>query len=145
MTLKLLRDGTLVDGCETVGLSDYLQDPAAWSNLDPANWSVMIAPEDDLAQLPAAVLELPTIYLAIPVYTDGRAYTHARTLRMQHGYAGELIAAGDIRRDQVEFMRRVGIETIEFTGRHTVEELTQALHELDMQRPHRYYSGGAVA
>ena len=56
MKLKLLRDGALVDGCQTIGLRDYLEDPAAWSNLEPATWSVIVAPEDDLTDVPAACL-----------------------------------------------------------------------------------------
>ena len=144
MTQKLLRNGELAQACDTVALSDYLADPEAWSNIDPAAWSVVIAPEDDLSNVPQLLLELPALYLAFPVYTDGRGYSHARTLRMHHRYVGELVAVGDIRRDQVESMRRVGIETVEFTGRHSVVDMITAMHELDMSEQHNFYSGGAI-
>jgi len=145
MTLKLLRDGGVVDGCETVELAEFQKDPDAWSNIDRHKWAVVVAPDDDLSSLPAVLLESPSIYLMIPVYTDGRAYTHARTLRMHHGYTGELVAVGDIRRDQVEFMRRVGIQTVELAQGQSAAELTTGMRELQMPQPHKFYGGGAIS
>ena len=45
-----------------------------------------------------------------PKFADGRGYSTARLLRERYGYAGELRAIGDVLRDQLFFMRRVGFD-----------------------------------
>lgn len=67
------------------------------------------------APLPEAIVDaleqIALIVVDVPVYTDGRAYSVARTLRQQHHYTGEIRAQGDIRSDQVAFMLRVGFDS----------------------------------
>ncbi|MBV8849854.1 MAG: DUF934 domain-containing protein, partial [Methylobacteriaceae bacterium] len=60
--------------------------------------------EDDLDRFQLIVLE-------IPKYTDGRSYSTARLLRERYKYAGELRASGDVLRDQIMFLHRVGFDS----------------------------------
>jgi uncharacterized protein (DUF934 family) len=48
------------------------------------------------------------IALHFPKFTDGRAYTQAYWLRRRLGFAGWLIATGDVLVDQVQQMQRCG-------------------------------------
>jgi uncharacterized protein (DUF934 family) len=48
------------------------------------------------------------IALCFPVFSDGRAYSSARELRQNMGYAGEIRAIGDVLRDQLFYMHRCG-------------------------------------
>jgi uncharacterized protein (DUF934 family) len=45
-----------------------------------------------------------------PTFTDGRGYSTARLLRERYGYRGELRAVGDVLRDQLFYLSRVGFD-----------------------------------
>lgn len=51
------------------------------------------------------------IALEFPAATDGRCYSHARVLRTRYEFRGELRATGNVLRDQLAFMERVGIDS----------------------------------
>ncbi|MEM7376523.1 MAG: DUF934 domain-containing protein [Pseudomonadota bacterium] len=94
------------------------------------HWVVLVEPEDDPVELPEAALERDAILIEFPVFTDGRGYSHARTLRQELGYRGELVAVGDVRRDQLEFMRLVGIDSYQCAPDADIADLQHALTEL---------------
>ena len=50
------------------------------------------------------------IGLNFPVFHDGRGLSAAVLLRTRFGFTGELRALGDIRRDQMSYMHRCGID-----------------------------------
>jgi uncharacterized protein (DUF934 family) len=52
---------------------------------------------------------IPMIALFFPVFSDGRNYSNARELRTTLGYDGDILASGDVLRDQVFYMHRCGI------------------------------------
>lgn len=56
---------------------------------------------------------LSVIVLVFPSFRDGRAYSQARLLRERYCYRGELRAAGDILRDQFQFLLRSGFDAFE--------------------------------
>ena len=59
------------------------------------------AVKDDVALLPLIAVDFPK-------FADGRGYSIAYNLRARHGYTGELRAIGDVLRDQLFYMQRVG-------------------------------------
>ncbi len=50
------------------------------------------------------------IAVDFPKFSDGRGYSIAFNLRARLGYSGELRAIGDVLRDQLFYMRRVGFD-----------------------------------
>lgn len=130
-----------------VSLSLYKTQPELWNRLGD-DWTLLIEPADELVDLSAdlreVVLARPEILVSFPVYTDGRGYSHAATLRQHYGYGGGLIAIGDVRRDQLDFMRHSGFTAFEITGNDSVEDMLASLGELTMPTPHRLYSGAAL-
>ena len=64
---------------------------------------------DDLKTLAVVALEFPA-------FRDGRAYSYARLLREQYGYAGEIRAVGDVLLEQLHFMVRVGFDSFELAS-----------------------------
>ncbi len=56
--------------------------------------------------------DLTLIRVAFPSFSDGRAFTIARRLRMA-GYTGELRAIGPVIADQYAMTRRVGFDSVE--------------------------------
>lgn len=106
--MPLLRKGEWVvdDGVAALALDEWLGlDDAARG----AASAVALAPDDDAAALLPAVHALTRIDIDFPTYSDGRGYSQARVLR-RAGFDGELRATGDVRRDQLSFMQRVGID-----------------------------------
>jgi uncharacterized protein (DUF934 family) len=72
--------------------------------------------EDDLDRFALIVLD-------IPKYTDGRSYSTARLLRERYKYQGELRASGDVLRDQILFLHRVGFDSFDVTHEGTIAAL----------------------
>jgi uncharacterized protein (DUF934 family) len=58
--------------------------------------------------LKADVHKLPVIAVNFPKFSDGRGYSIAYNLRARLAYDGELRAIGDVLRDQLFYMQRVG-------------------------------------
>lgn len=77
---------------------------------DRGDVGVWLAPDDDPAELAGAVDALPVIAIDFPQFTDGRGYSLARLLRERYGFANELRAVGDVRRDQLFALSEVGFD-----------------------------------
>jgi uncharacterized protein (DUF934 family) len=85
-----------------VGLEGFLANSnAAAVRLDPA---------DDARALLPHLARLRLVEVSFPRFRDGRGYSSARILR-EHGFKGEVRAAGDINEDQILFMRRIGFDS----------------------------------
>ena len=63
-----------------------------------------------------AWLEASSIAVDFPAMTDGRGLSLAVLLRTRLGYAGELVARGNVHEDIVHFLARCGFDTIELTN-----------------------------
>ncbi len=72
------------------------------------------------------------IVLNFPRFTDGRAYSQARLLKARYGFKGELRAAGNVLRDQLQFMRRCGIDSFEVGERAIAENWLNAFADFDL-------------
>lgn len=73
-----------------------------------AQVGVWIAPGEQPELLAADLDRFAVIAVDFPKFTDGRGYSIAYNLRMRLGYKGELRAIGDVLRDQLFAMHRVG-------------------------------------
>lgn len=69
---------------------------------------VWIASSERPEALKDDVAKLPVIAVDFPKFADGRGYSIAYNLRARLGYTGELRAIGDVLRDQLFYMQRVG-------------------------------------
>ncbi len=85
---------------------------------------VIVEPGDAVDDIAPDVARFPVIAIAFPTFTDGRGYSHARKLREQHGYRGELRAVGEVLIDQIPFLQRVGIDAFVVTDGPTRRRLT---------------------
>ena len=74
--------------------------------------SVDLAHTDDPALLDGKLDQINLIRISFPAFSDGRAFTIARRLRMM-GYTGELRATGPVIADQYAMARRVGFDSVE--------------------------------
>ncbi|MFD2103823.1 DUF934 domain-containing protein [Tabrizicola soli] len=67
---------------------------------------------DDPSVLEGQLDRLTLIRVAFPAFSDGRAFTLGRKLRML-GYKGQLLALGPVIADQYAMLRRVGFDGAE--------------------------------
>lgn len=87
---------------------------------------VVVANDQNVDALASHLEELSAVALAFPSFTDGRAYSQARTLRDSLRFRGELRATGNILPDQLAFMRQCGIDTFEVNGRFDLDTWQRA-------------------
>jgi uncharacterized protein (DUF934 family) len=76
---------------------------------------------------------LALIVLAFPKWTDGRAYSQARLLRVRHGFRGELRAAGEVLVDMLPLLARCGVDAVQL---RPDQDLDAALHALGLFAAH---------
>lgn len=76
--------------------------------------------KDDLAALPLIAVDFPK-------FGDGRGYSIAYNLRARFGYQGELRAIGDVLRDQLFYMQRVGFNAFATRPDRSIEDALKGL------------------
>ena len=69
---------------------------------------VWLASDERPESLKDDVQSIPVIAVDFPKFADGRGYSIAYNLRARLGFIGELRAIGDVLRDQLFYMQRVG-------------------------------------
>ena len=72
---------------------------------------VWIASDERPEMLKGEVQKFAVIAVDFPKFSDGRGYSIAYNLRARLGYTGELRAIGDVLRDQLFYMQRVGFNS----------------------------------
>ena len=71
---------------------------------------VWLAGDERPEELADVIEQLQVIAIDFPKFTDGRGYSIAFNLRARLGYKAELRAIGDVLRDQLFSMHRVGFD-----------------------------------
>lgn len=82
---------------------------------------VWIKGDEDPRVLEQDVGVLPVIGVDFPKFTDGRGYSIAYELR-RLGFRNELRAIGDVLRDQLQYMRRVGFDAFAVRADKNIED-----------------------
>jgi len=71
----------------------------------------------------------PILGIHIERFADGRAYSMANLLRTRYGFKAELRVFGDVLRDQLYFLRRVGFDAFEIRADRSAEEALASLRD----------------
>ena len=69
------------------------------------------------------------IAVEFPKFTDGRGYSIAYNLRARLAYTGELRAVGDVLRDQMFYMQRVGFDAFAPRADRSIEDALKGLFD----------------
>ena len=77
------------------------------------SFGVVLQATDDPACIGTELDAIPLIAIRFARFSDGRGYSIARLLRTRYGYRGELRAIGEVLRDQLFYLRRVGFDAFE--------------------------------
>ena len=78
------------------------------------------------------VHRFPVIAVDFHKYTDGRGYTIAYRLRNQLKYRGELRAMGDVMRDQLFYMQRVGFDAFALKAGKDISDAMNGLKDFSL-------------
>lgn len=97
---------TVREGKVIVPLAVWLAQRATLA--DRAQLGVWIASDERPETLRDDLGHFAVVAVDFPRFSDGRGYSIAYNLRMRLGYRGELRAIGDVLRDQLFSMQRVG-------------------------------------
>lgn len=86
-------------------------------------------------ELVGEVGRFPVIAVDFPKFSDGRGYSIAYNLRARLGFAGELRAIGDVLRDQLFYMQRVGFNAFATREDRSIEDALKSL--TDFSEPYQ--------
>ena len=90
---------------------------------------VWLASDERAEDLRDDVKRFSVIAVDFPKFADGRGYTIARNLRTRLGYRGELRAIGDVLRDQMFYMQRVGFDSFSARNDRDIGEALKGLSD----------------
>ncbi len=90
---------------------------------------VWLAPNEAPEEIAADLKLFEVIGIDFPKFADGRGYSTARLLRSRYGYGGELRAIGDIQRDQLFYLRRVGFNAFAVRPDHDIAAALGSLND----------------
>ncbi len=114
-------------GKQIVPLKVWLaQKPALQSRDDIGVW---IASDERAEELQADVGSLTLIAVDFPVFSDGRGYSIAFNLRTRLHYTGELRAIGDVLRDQLFYLQRVGFNAFATRPDRSIQDALKGLSD----------------
>ncbi len=114
------------DGFVIVPLSVWNTQTALAARKDIGVW---IASHERAEELSGQIHDLPVIAIDFPKFSDGRGYSIAYNLRSRLAYQGELRAIGDVLRDQLFFMQRVGFNAYATRADRSIEDALKGLSD----------------
>jgi len=105
---------------------DELIDHAAHARAPLGVW---LEGHEDPAELADDIGRFSLIAIHFPRFADGRGYSAAYLLRTRYGYAQELRAIGDVLRDQLFYLKRVGFTAFAVRADKDIEDALKALND----------------
>jgi uncharacterized protein (DUF934 family) len=144
---KIIRDGAIVvddwqhledsagalpDGNIIVSFGRWQADRDALGARRSGGVGVRIGGDQPIDELVEDLSYLSLVALEFPSFKDGRCLSHARVLRERYDFSGELRAVGDVLRDQMFYMHRVGINAFEPRPDRRLEDALDALKDFSV-------------
>jgi len=96
------------------------------------NVGVWLASAERADTLENDIHTLPVIAIDFPKFSDGRGYSIAYNLRARLGYKGELRAIGDVLRDQLFYMQRVGFNSFATRSDKNIQDALKGLSDFSI-------------
>ncbi len=98
-----------------------------------AELGVWFASDERPEELKDDVQSFAVIAVDFPKFSDGRGYSIAYNLRARLGYTGELRAIGDVLRDQMFYLQRVGFDAFAPRPDRSTEEALKGLSDFSVR------------
>lgn len=97
------------------------------------NVGVWLNSDDRAESLQNDLEQFALIAVNFPKFADGRGYTIAQQLRVRLGYRGELRAIGDVLRDQLFYLQRVGFDAFAVRADKDIEAAINSLSDFSVR------------
>ena len=94
-----------------------------------ADVGVWFASDERAEDLQNDIASFAVIAVDFPRFADGRGYSIAYHLRVRLAYSGELRAIGDVLRDQMFYMQRVGFDAFAPRADKDIKEALKGLSD----------------
>lgn len=94
---------------------------------------VWLEPEDEPRDIASDLEHLHIVAVRFPKWGDGRGYSTATLLRSRYGYRGELRAFGELGRDHVFALARVGFDSMQLADRHDPHAALAAFNDFSLR------------
>lgn len=105
-----------------------VQRPALMQRLQASQEiAVWLAPDQPAELIADDAALFPLIAIDFPKFNDGRGYSAAYLLRSRYRYTGELRAIGDVLRDQLFYMQRVGFNAFATRADRNIQDALKGL------------------
>ncbi|MDY7579561.1 DUF934 domain-containing protein [Herbaspirillum sp. RTI4] len=88
---------------------------------------VWLASNERPEELADQLASFQVIAVDFPKFVDGRGYSSAYNLRARLGYTGELRAIGDVLRDQLFYLQRVGFNAFAVRADKNIDDALKGL------------------
>jgi uncharacterized protein (DUF934 family) len=88
---------------------------------------VWLASDERAEELKGELERFQVIAVDFPKFADGRGYSIAYNLRARLGYTGQLRAVGDVLRDQLFYMQRVGFDAFAVRADKDIHDAVKGL------------------
>ena len=97
-----------------------------------AELGVWLASDERAEDLQNDVAKFSVIAVDFPKFADGRGYSIAYHLRARLGYRGQLRAIGDVLRDQMFYMQRVGFDAFAIRADKDIHAALKGLSDFSL-------------
>lgn len=94
---------------------------------------VWFASDERPEDLKEDIAQFQVIAVDFPKFSDGRGYSTAYNLRARLGYTGELRAIGDVLRDQMFYLQRVGFDVFAPRADRSIEDALKGLSDFSVK------------
>ena len=99
-----------------------LEDSQRWT--PDCGKGVSLAVDQDIEE---RFLSAQRIAIDFPAFNDGRGLSLAVLLRSRHGYAGDIVATGDVHEDMLHYLRRCGFTSFLIPDERNLETARSTL------------------
>ncbi len=93
---------------------------------------VCLEPGEEPADLAHDLDQLAVVAIHFPRFADGRGYSYARELRTRYHFEGEVLATGDVLRDQMFYLRRCGFNAFQPREDRNIEDVLAGLSDFSV-------------
>lgn len=90
---------------------------------------VWLDSHQDPAEIADAIDRFAVIAVNFPKFADGRGFSIAALLKSRYAFTGELRAIGDVLRDQLFYMKRVGFNAFAVRADKDIHDAVKALKD----------------
>lgn len=117
------------DASQTENTGRRLLPPEQFTDSDSREAGLLLSPETELSDVIPLIEKTSLIAIDFPVFTDGRGFSLARSLRDSYHYTGKMVAVGHFMQDQLFYLKRCGFDGFVIEDVSDLESMQTSLND----------------